>query len=101
MKKLLLSSAVVFFLCSVSFAQAKKATATPKESIAAYQKNQTELEKRKLLEYHQTSQVAVTPQQEARLQAEKLKQQKMRQDLKNAEQVKEKSAASLVDPRAN
>lgn len=100
MKKLLLSSAVMFFLCSVSFAQAKKTTASPKESIAASQKNQTELEKKKLLDY-QASQVVVTPQQEAKIQAEKLRKEKLQQQSKNAEQSAQRAAASLVDPRAN
>ena len=45
MKKLLLSSTVMFFLCSVSFAQAKKHTDFSKE---AKQKEQLELEKTKI-----------------------------------------------------
>lgn len=77
MKKLLLSSAVMLFLCSVSFAQAKKTTVFPKEPIVTDQKAQAELEKKKLLDY-QASLVPMTPQQEAKFQAEKLRNEKQK-----------------------
>ena len=75
MKKLLLSSTVMFFLCSVSFAQTKKTIGAPKASIVVSQKDQAELEKKKLLDY-QASLVPMTPQQEAVFQAEKLRKEK-------------------------
>jgi cell division protein FtsB len=47
MKKLLLSFTVMFFLCSVSFAQTKKSTVSSKEAKEAKQKEQEELDKNK------------------------------------------------------
>ena len=48
MKKLLLASTVMLFLCSVSFAQAKKNSAFSKEAKEAKQKEQDELDKNKI-----------------------------------------------------
>ena len=89
MKKLLLSSAVIFFLCSVSFAQAKKAAVGPKASIVVAQKAQTELEKKKMAEAKVLE--SLTPQQLANMEAEKMKAQKIEKERKLAEKDAQKA----------
>ena len=96
MKKLLLSSAVMFFLCSVGFAQANKTVLPLKaERIEAAKKTQKELEEKKLKDY-QASQAKGFQKSEAAVLADK-----QRVEAIMAEKQAQKAAASLVDPRSN
>lgn len=96
MKKLLLSSAVMLFLCSVGFAQVNKAVLPSKAAnrIAA-QKAQKDLEEKKLKDY-QAAQANGFKKTETQILAEKQKMDRINADMKA-----QKAAASLVDPRSN
>ena len=96
MKKLLLSSSVMFFLCSISFAQAKQgAKPSIKAGFEIAEKAQKEKEAKKLQDY-QASQAKGFQKTEAQILADK-----QRTELLNADKVAQKAAASLVDPRSN
>ena len=96
MKKLLLSSAVMFFLCSVGFAQANKAVLPSKAANrTAVEKAQKELDEKKVKDY-QAAQANGFKKTEAQILADK-----QRTDRVNAEMKAQKAAASLVDPRSN
>lgn len=96
MKKLLLSSAVMLFLCSVGFAQVNKAVLPSKAAnrIAA-QKAQKDLEEKKLKDY-QAAQANGFKKTEAQILANK---QTVERTI--AEMKAQKASASLVDPRSN
>lgn len=96
MKKLLLSSAVMLFLCSVGFAQVNKAVLPSKAAnrIAA-QKAQKDLEEKKLKDY-QAAQANGFKKTEAQILANK---QTVEGTI--AEMKAQKASASLVDPRSN
>jgi hypothetical protein len=97
MKKLLLSSAVMFFLCSVGFAQANKIAVLPSKAAhsEAAKKAQKEIDEKKLKDY-QAAQAKGSQKSEAAILADK-----QRVDAINAERNAQKAAASLVDPRSN
>ena len=96
MKKLLLSSAVMFFLCSVSFAQANKTVLPLKaERIEAAKKTQKELDEKKVKDY-QAAQAKGSQKSEAAILADK-----QRVEAIMAERNAQKAAASIVDPRSN
>ena len=96
MKKLLLSSAVMLFLCSVGFAQVNKAVLPSKAAnrIAA-QKAQKDLEEKKLKDY-QAAQANGFKKTETQILANK---QTVERTI--AEMKAQKASASLVDPRSN
>ena len=96
MKKLLLSFAVMFFLCSVSFAQASKTVLLSKaDRIEAAKKTQKEIDQKKLKDY-QAAQAKGSQKSEAAIIADK-----QRVDALNAERNAQKANAALVDPRSN
>ncbi|MCY7290946.1 MAG: hypothetical protein LH615_02080 [Ferruginibacter sp.] len=96
MKKLLLSSSVMFFLCSVGFAQANK-TALPLKAdrMEAAKKTQKELDEKKVKDY-QSSQAKGSQKSESAILADK-----QRVEAINAERNAQKAATSFVDPRSN
>ena len=83
MKKLLLSSAVMFFLCTVSFAQQQKQLGSPKQhqgtTITAAQ--QAELEQKKVREY-EAQQKNMTPEKQLEMEAKKMQAQKLEKEKK-------------------
>ncbi len=96
MKKLLLSSAVMFFLCSVGFAQANKTVLPSKaERIEAAKKTQKELDEKKVKDY-QSAEANGFKKTEAQILADK-----QRTDRINVDMKAQKASASLVDPRSN
>jgi hypothetical protein len=96
MKKLLLSTTVMFFLCSVGFAQANKTVLPSKaDRIEAAKKTQKELDEKKVKDY-QASQAKTSQKSEAAILADK-----QRVEAINREINAQKAAASLVDPRSN
>lgn len=96
MKKLLLSFAVMFFLCSVSFAQASKTVLPSKaDRIEAAKKTQKEIDEKKVKDY-QAAQAKGSQKSEAAIIADK-----QRVDALNAERNAQKANAALVDPRSN
>lgn len=76
MKKLLLSSAVMFFLCSISFAQQQKQISAPKQKISALltPAQKTELEQKKIREY-EALQKGITPEKQLEMDAKKMQAQ--------------------------
>lgn len=96
MKKLLLSSAVMFFLCSVGFAQANKTVLPLKaERIEAAKKTQKEIDEKKVKDY-QAEQAKGSQKSEAATIADK-----KRVEAINADRNAQKAAAAFVDPRSN
>ncbi len=96
MKKLLLSFAVMFFLCSVGFAQANKTVLPSKaDRIEAAKKTQKEIDEKKVKDY-QAAQAKGSQKSEAAIIADK-----QRVDALNAERNVQKANAALVDPRSN
>ena len=99
MKKFLLSSVVMFFLCSVSYAQAKQSI-SKKGNIVLDQKAQAELEKKKIQDYMAATAV-MTPAQEATFQAEKLRKEKLQVSSKTTLSNPQILPAALIDTRSN
>ena len=96
MKKLLLSFAVMFFLCSVSFAQASKTVLPSKaDRIEAAKKTQKEIDEKKVRDY-QAAQAKGSQKSEAAIIADK-----QRVEALTAERNAQKANAALVDPRSN
>ena len=99
MKKLLLSSLVMFFLCTVSFAQGKQSI-SKKGIIVLDQKAQAELDKKKIQDYMAATAV-MTPAQEATFQAEKLRKEKLQVSSKTILSKPQNPLIAIIDARAN
>ncbi len=96
MKKLLLSSAVMFFLCSIGFAQANKSVLPSKaDRIEAAKKSQKDIDEKKVKDY-QVAQAKGFQKSEAAVIADK-----QRVEALNAERNAQKANAAFVDPRSN
>ena len=99
MKKLLLSSAVMLFLCSNSFAQQQKQVSSLKlkQNVLLNTAQQVELDKKKVVEY-EASQKNMTPERKIQQEAQKMQAQ-IKEKEKNLA-IKNSQKAD-IDPRAS
>ena len=85
MQKLLLSSVVMFFLCTASFAQQKQQVTVQKnKKIMLNQNDQADLEKKKISE-NEATETSLTSEQKSAMDAQKMQMQKLEKERKLAE----------------